>query len=183
MDALPASRCGLARDGVCTLVRSPRVSELHDAGQQPLLSSSSSCEVTTQVCQRHRRTRGMLVASSASISCAAAARLPLQSPLAQRRSVGLIAWNLMRFHVRGAPAAPIGMRRSDGFVPALCQRLCAWPGSRRGNRVTDATAARVVFFCAGEASSSATRHEGVPGSGCSAKIRVIPAADFLKAGF
>ena len=76
MKALSASRCGLARDGVCTLVRSASVSTLH-AGQQPLLSSSRRCEWTTKVCQRRRRTRRMLVASSASIWCAAAARLPV----------------------------------------------------------------------------------------------------------
>ena len=130
------------------------------------------------MCQRRRRTRGMLVASSASISCAAAARLPVlacgaaaQCAVCSRCSSH--AWRSVQ---------QLHDRRSVRFGRvALCMARFASRKfrDRRG-------CGQGGVFCAGEASSSATRHEGVPGSGCSAKTKkkqLIAAAPLRALGF
>ena len=138
-------------------------------------------QANSRCCRRAADVSGPLRCASA-----AAARAECSSPAARRSRVQqrlacqcgrLWRSSAVWTHRVESDAIPRGRNTccADWHASQRQIRACALPAalfiarSRRGNRVTGATAAGVVFFCAGEASSSATRHEGVPGSGCSAK--------------
>ena len=140
-------------------------------------------QANSRCCRRAADVSGPLRCASA-----AAARAECSSPAARRSRVHK---RLACQHGRLWRSSAVWTHRVESdAIPRGRNTCCAdWHASQRQirsfalpattlgavqNFVTGAPAARVVFFCAGEASSSATRHEGVPGSGCSATTTVLP---------